>query len=379
MCKSQNQIMSFKRTSSSSMESEDEEAPAADKPKTYDSKKLPYTKFSQQELPTIKPLMTPKWIVSMFLLLGFTYIPIGVVILIISNSMIEISFNYGAACIMNYSSPSNPLNTNNEMYNFMQNVNNPKTCNVSINVPKYMKNPVYVYYQLENFFQNHRRYSKSRSDKQLCGTSLKIGDLDVCKPQDSINNVEIVPCGMIAWSLFNDTFDFSTSNGPIVVDRGGISWLSDREEIFSSFVFPSNFPNNNVYGNSSQFIGGGKLNPNVSLNANEDFIVWMRTASSPKFRKLWGKIDNDINPGLVFVNITNQYNVYNFGGAKKLVLSTRSWIGGKNAFLGCAYVVVGALCVVIGFTFAMVHWRNPRPLGAIAYLSWTRKFEDSDN
>jgi hypothetical protein len=208
---------------------------------------------------------------------------------------------------------------------------------------------------------------------------LKIGDLDVCKPQDSINNVEIVPCGMIAWSLFNDTFDFSTSNGPIVVDRGGISWLSDREEIFSSFVFPSNFPNNDVYGNSSQFIGGGKLNPNVSLNANEDFIVWMRTASSPKFRKLWGKIDNDINPGLVFVNITNQYNVYNFGGTKKLVFSTRSWIGGKNAFLGGAYVVVGALCVVLGFTFAMVHWRNPRPLGAIAYLSWNRKFEESVN
>jgi hypothetical protein len=32
-----------------------------------------------------------------------------------------------------------------------------------------MEPPIYVYYQLKNFYQNHRRYVKSRSDDQLRG------------------------------------------------------------------------------------------------------------------------------------------------------------------------------------------------------------------
>lgn len=32
-----------------------------------------------------------------------------------------------------------------------------------------MAAPVYFYYQLANFYQNHRRYVKSRSDGQLRG------------------------------------------------------------------------------------------------------------------------------------------------------------------------------------------------------------------
>ena len=29
----------------------------------------------------------------------------------------------------------------------------------------------------------------------------------------------------------------------------------------------------------------------------EHFIVWMRTAGLPNFRKLWGRIDNGLEPG----------------------------------------------------------------------------------
>jgi|TARA_B110000971_G_C19688775_1_gene354473 hypothetical protein len=32
-----------------------------------------------------------------------------------------------------------------------------------------MKAPVHLYYQLDNFYQNHRRYVKSRDDKQMRG------------------------------------------------------------------------------------------------------------------------------------------------------------------------------------------------------------------
>lgn len=34
---------------------------------------------------------------------------------------------------------------------------------------KDVKGPIYVYYQLDNFYQNHRRYVKSRDNEQLQG------------------------------------------------------------------------------------------------------------------------------------------------------------------------------------------------------------------
>jgi len=37
------------------------------------------------------------------------------------------------------------------------------------------KGDVFIYYELENFYQNHRRYVKSRDDKQLLGNK-KIAD-----------------------------------------------------------------------------------------------------------------------------------------------------------------------------------------------------------
>lgn len=40
-------------------------------------------------------------------------------------------------------------------------------CDINITVPERMEPPIYMYYKLTNFYQNHRRYVKSRSDVQL--------------------------------------------------------------------------------------------------------------------------------------------------------------------------------------------------------------------
>ena len=39
--------------------------------------------------------------------------------------------------------------------------------------------------------------------------------------------------------------------------------------------------------------------------SNEHFIVWMRISTLNKFRKLWGKIDNDLEPGNYVLKINN--------------------------------------------------------------------------
>ncbi|XP_060212614.1 ALA-interacting subunit 1-like [Lycium barbarum] len=314
-----------------------------------------YSRFTQQELPACKPILTPKWVISVFLLVGVVFIPIGVVSLLASRDVVEIVDRYDAVCV-----------PQNDKVGFITNKTNDKTCVRTLRVPKKMEQPIYVYYQLENFYQNHRRYVKSRSDQQLKSAD-KFDDTGSCDPEDKVNGKPIVPCGLIAWSLFNDTYSFTSSNGnkSLAVNKKGIAWKSDRDHKFGKDVFPSNFQ-------SGSLIGGGNLT-NKSLSEQEDLIVWMRTAALPTFRKLYGKIEVDLQEGdMINVTLMNNYNTYSFDGKKKLVLSTTSWIGGKNDFLGIAYLTVGGLCFFLAFAFMIVYLVKPRQLGDPTYLSWNR-------
>ena len=49
------------------------------------------------------------------------------------------------------------------------------------------------------------------------------------------------------------------------------------------------------------------------------------------------------------------YPVKAFSGRKKLIISTVSWIGGRNNFLGIAYIVVGVICILLALIFLIIH------------------------
>lgn len=101
------------------------------------------------------------------------------------------------------------------------------------------------------------RYVKSRNDEQL--RDPKKGDAtEYCKPEDLSNGRAIVPCGLIAWSLFNDTYSFSRGKDMLAVNKKGISWKSDREHKFGKDVFPKNFQ-------SGSLIGGASLNESIPV------------------------------------------------------------------------------------------------------------------
>lgn len=51
------------------------------------------------------------------------------------------------------------------------------------------------------------RYVKSRNEEQLVGKNPSSSALDDCEPKHKLNNSGIVnPCGLTAWSFFNDSY-----------------------------------------------------------------------------------------------------------------------------------------------------------------------------
>ena len=97
----------------------------------------------------------------------------------------------------------------------------------------------------------------------------------------------------------------------------------------------------------------------------------MRVAAKPKFRKLYGSINQPINAGtnLTF-NVTANWDVKSFKGTKSLILTTTSIFGGKNPYFGQAFIGVGALFITTGLFFGLKHLVKPRKLAEKKYLKY---------
>mmetsp|Transcript_5397 Transcript_5397/g.13930 ORF Transcript_5397/g.13930 Transcript_5397/m.13930 type:complete len:92 (-) Transcript_5397:754-1029(-) len=66
------------------------------------------------------------------------------------------------------------------------------------------------------------------------------------------------------------------------------------------------------------------------------------------------------------------FNRYDFNGKKSIVLSTNSWLGNKNYFLGALYLAVGGLFIIVGLLFQIAYWFKPRGFADEMHLSWNR-------
>ena len=56
-----------------------------------------------------------------------------------------------------------------------------------------------------------------------------------------------------------------------------------------------------------------------------------------------------------------------------MVLSTTSFLGGKNYFLGGAYLAVGFACIVLAVVFAILSQDKAHATGDINRCSWMKK------
>eukprot|EP00002_Diphylleia_rotans_P016383 TRINITY_DN3182_c1_g1_i1.p1 TRINITY_DN3182_c1_g1~~TRINITY_DN3182_c1_g1_i1.p1 ORF type:complete len:331 (+),score=69.49 TRINITY_DN3182_c1_g1_i1:45-1037(+) len=235
-----------------------------------------------------------------------------------------------------------------------------KDGNVSINfsVPG-MHPPVYVYYELSNYYQNHRRYVRSRNDDQLAGEIVDSAKaLEDCEPL--LNGPEKLsgaadfynPCGLIAASWFSDSFELNRGPQSINIDRSGISWEGDREERFQR-------PEEYVGQYPSDALGRWS----VDTFEDESFMVWMRAAGLPRFRKLYGIITEELTKDHTYtVHISNNFRVDSFDGKKAIVFATAGeYTGGPNAMLlGLAAVCLAASLAMMLIRIAFLFLRfNP--------------------
>jgi len=106
------------------------------------------------------------------------------------------------------------------------------------------------------------RYVKSRDDKQLRSKASE-NDVGSCSPEDytpnDMGHKPIVPCGLIAWSMFNDTYKLSSNNKDLVINKKDIAWKSDQDGKFGSDVYPKNFQVGGL-------IGGARLNESIPVS-----------------------------------------------------------------------------------------------------------------
>merc|ERR1712166_750688 len=81
----------------------------------------------------------------------------------------------------------------------------------------------------------------------------------------------------------------------------------------------------------------------------EHFIVWMRYAGLPTFRKLYARITENVPKGKYTMKIDNKFDVAPFEGKKSIVFSTTNSLGGKSYKLAICFFIAGGFTALYFF------------------------------
>ncbi|PSC75562.1 ALA-interacting subunit 3 [Micractinium conductrix] len=324
-----------------------------------------HKKFAYQKFQGWRPILTPHNAELFFIAFGVLLIALGVPVLIASLNVVEVKVPYA------FKGEMATLSVEARQQKLWEAGDAGVVYDVRVTVPKRMQPPIWVAYELGTYFQNFRRYVRSYDPARMHdgnGTT----PISACAPFQYLGgdaSLPINPCGQIAQSLFNDTFTFGLVGGAaLAVDSSSIAWPSDGEDLYGA-VPAENF-------NSDPALRGGATTTQL-LNEDQRWMVWMRPHSKVAVQKLYGRIDVPLEAGQeVVISVANRYNSYAYNGAKAVILTTNSWVGGRNVFLGALYLATGGVCLALALFFFFGYdlgWIWKRRYGDLANVSWLRQ------
>ena len=290
--------------------------------------------FKQQLLNAWKPKPTLKCAITVYLFIGLLFFALGIAVLVFTDKIHErvVRYDNVSACY--------PLGT---------------TCALKFNIKETIPAPVHIYYEIDKFYQNHRRYILTIPFTQLRGNDLPASDLSNCGSvlynKDIPATVAVdgtpldpddvaIPCGNAARAFFNDTFVLISAETALAyeISDEGIAWKSDIDHKFKNI----------------------DLSRQWRDIEDERFMTWMKIAPFSNFRKGWGVINNDIPAGDYNLMVTNNWDVQTFGGRKYFVISNANEFGGKNYFLAYSYIAFGSLSILLGILFIFRKLKRPK-------------------
>ncbi|KAK4226510.1 ligand-effect modulator 3 family [Podospora fimiseda] len=399
--------MAPRRRRGANEDGEDDRASETDAPKN----RPPNTAFRQQRMRAWQCVLTPKLIVTIFSILAAIYLGFGAYLTYLAYTVRDITVDYTKCSTEAPTGNFEPIPPENIEAHFsikndidpfksqwkreMRNVpvanytQDREYCILQINIPEDLKPTISFFYRLDNFYQNHRRYVNSFNAKQLLGEAVDGSTINAstCDPLthglDKFGNTKIIyPCGLVANSLFNDTFsnpkllnarDTTENFTTYEMSKTGIAWPGTKDlygptkYTLDQIIPPPNWEKAFEYGYAEN-------NPPPNFKEDEAFQNWMMLAAAPNFYKLAMKNDKDVmQAGTYQIDIESNWDATKYSGHKSIVLTTISTMGSRNIWPGIIFLIVGGICLILDIYFILSFflWK-PRKLGDPSYLSWNQ-------
>ncbi|OHS94428.1 cell cycle control protein [Tritrichomonas foetus] len=296
-------------------------------------------RFTQQRLPGWRPILTTFWAIVMLFCCCAVLLAMGLVFFFLQNGYNEVRVRYDELC------------------------SGKKSCTLEVEVEKDLKGNLELRYELTKFYQNHRRFGFSRIDSQLAGDFVDFAGMSNAKPYRSIDDKPemknwILPAGLFALSVFNDTFPKKIGNAEFL--ESGIAYPSEIDYLYR--------PLNEKYTEGYKWLEENETSEIfVNGTADEHFMVWMRQSALPTVVKTYSHCDGcEIKAGKYSVTIQNRYPTTGFKGGKYFVISKVTTLGTQNTALGIIYIVCGAVCGIYAVVLLIAEAVAPRKMGELA-------------
>ncbi|QLQ80684.1 hypothetical protein HG537_0E00370 [Torulaspora globosa] len=370
-------------------------------PKPVKSRRPLDTPFSQQRLASWNPVPTPRSVIPLYVFVAAIFVIVGGCLLSVASKVSELTIYY-QDCTTKAPSGDEWADMPADHYSmiFAKNktfsvapqwryVADPDdhdqesgTCQIRFTTPHDIPKDVYVNYLIENFAANHRRYVLSFSEDQIRGRSASRADI-----QDNVGiNCKVLghnaegklyyPCGLIANSMFNDTFPFQLTNvndpsSNYSLSNTNINWHTDKTRFKKTKYNPEDIVPPPYW--ERQFPNGYNETNIPNIHEWEEFQNWMRPAALHKFAKLIRRNSNESLPaGEYQIDIGLHWPVLMYNGKKAVYITHGSSIGSRNYFLGIAYLIGG--CILAAFALILLgFWLlSGRKIADPSYLSWNR-------